>query len=100
MQVNNESLYGITLHKASDYRLKVNVDGVSLANLEPRFRLVAKGNEFNLDRFAQISGSDIFIMVPLKNIKRIPAGHWRYSIAVANGEQADVVLFGNAKVVE
>lgn len=99
MQMTNESLYGITMHKASDYRLKVAIEGVSLANLEPQFRVQIGGTEFNFDRYAEIVGQEIFIYVPAKFVKRVAVGQGRYQISIGSGDSNDVVLYGNAKVI-
>lgn len=98
-QITNESLYGITFHKASDYRLKVAIDGVSLDNLEPQFRVQVGGAEFNFDRYAEIVGQEIFVYVPVKFVRRMVAGQGRYQISIGNGDSSDVVLYGNAKVI-
>ena len=100
MQITNESLYGLTMHKASDYRLTLTIDGANLANLEPRFEVTIGGATFKFSRFAYIDGQEIFIIIPKKYISRMSSGHGRYFISIGNGDNSDVVLYGNVKVVE
>lgn len=99
MQSNNDSLYGITMHKSSDYRLKLSVDGVSLDNLMVAFEVEINGVTYKFDRFASVEGSDIYIMVPFANIKRINGTQGRYTIYMYSGANQDVVLYGNVKVM-